>query len=258
MPRLFAGVKPHRHVPHFTGLTPCRHGSTVLVLLAVLAFVPGLAAQEHAAQPATPAPAATAPAVHATPAAQEPHAPADAAHAPAAGHASTEGASAGGGHDESIWPQVGKLVNFAILVGTVIYFGRKPLAGYLASRGAQVRSDLVAAEEMKKAAAAQIAEMDAKLRALPAELDALKARGQQEIAAEEQRIRELAETERARLLEQASREIAQRTRVARRELVEHAASLAVGVAQTKIRAQITDADQARLFDRYLTEVQSHE
>ena len=140
----------------------------------------------------------------------------------------------------------------------MIYFGRKPLAGYLASRGAQVRSDLVAAEEMKKTAAAQIAEMDAKLRALPAELDALKARGQQEIAAEEQRIRELAETERARLLEQASREIAQRTRVARRELVEHAASLAVGVAQTKIRAQITDADQARLFDRYLTEVKSHE
>ncbi len=83
---------------------------------------------------------------------------------------------------------------------------------YFASRRAQVRSDLVAAEEMKKSAAAQIAEMDAKLQALPAELDALKARGQQEIAAEEQRIRELAETERARLLEQASREIAQRTR----------------------------------------------
>jgi F-type H+-transporting ATPase subunit b len=229
----------------------------VLVLLAVLAFVPGLAAQEHAAQPATPAPAATAPAAdHATPAAQEPHAPAGAAQA--AGHASAEGASAGGGHDKSIWPQVGKIVNFAILVGTVIYFGRKPLAGYLARRGAQVRSELVAAEEMKKAAAAQIAEMEAKLQALPAELDALKARGRQEIAAEEQRIRELAETERARLLEQASREIAQRTRVARRELVEHAASLAVGVAQTKIRAQITDADQARLFDRYLTEVKSHE
>ena len=46
--------------------------------------------------------------------------------------------------------------------------------------------------------------------------------------------------------------------MARRELVEHAASLAVGVAQTKIKAQITDADQARLVDRYLTEVKSHE
>ena len=69
---------------------------------------------------------------------------------------------------------------------------------------------------------------------------------------------QLAEAERARLLEQASREIEQRTRLARRELVEHAASLAVGVAQKKISAQITDADQSRLVDRYVAEVKSHE
>jgi F-type H+-transporting ATPase subunit b len=161
-----------------------------------------------------------------------------------------------GGHDESIWPMVGKIVNFAILAGTVFYFGRKPIAGYLASRRAQVRSDLVAAEELKTTAAAQIADMDAKLAALPAELDALKARGREEIAAEQQRIRQLAEAERARLLEQAAREIEQRTRVAKRELVEHAATLAVQVARTKIQDQITDADQARLVDRYLAEVKT--
>lgn len=167
-------------------------------------------------------------------------------------------AAAEAGHAESIWPQIGKLVNFAILIGTVVYFARKPLADYLTGRRAQVRADLVAAEELKRTSAAQIAEMDARLQALPAELEALKARGQQEIAAEEHRIRELAETERTRLLDQASRDIEQRTRVARRELIEHAASLAVGVAQTKIRAQITDVDQARLVDRYLAEVKSHE
>lgn len=187
-------------------------------------------AQDHAAPPAQSTPASE----HGAPAAE------------------------GEGHAESIWPQVGKLVNFAILIGTLVYFGRKPLADYLSSRGAQVRSDLVAAEEMKTRAAAQIAEMDLKLKALPAELDALKARGRQEIATEEARIREQAEVERTRLLEQASREIEQRTRVARRELVEHAASLAVGVARTRISAQITDTDQARLVDRYLDEVKSHE
>jgi F-type H+-transporting ATPase subunit b len=229
----FAGLRPHRAAPPNAGLKPWLHTRGVFVLLALLLFIPGLAAQEHAAPPA---PAAD----HAPAGSQDSHAP------------------AGEAHEESIWPQVGKIVNFAILVGTLIYFGRKPIASYFASRRAQVRSDLVAAEEMKKSAAAQIAEMDAKLQALPAELDALRARGQQEIAAEEQRIRELAETERARLLEQASREIAQRTRLARRELVEHAASLAVGVAQTKIKAQITDTDQARLVDRYLAEVKSHE
>jgi len=233
----FAGLKPCRHVPLKAGLKPCRHCSGysgVFVLLAFLLSIPGLTAQEHAA-PASPA------TDHAAPASQ-----ADA-------HATT-----GGDHDESIWPQVGKIFNFAILIGTVVYFGRKPLADYLATRRAQVRSDLVAAEEMKTSAAAQIADIDAKLQALPAELEALKARGQQEIAAEEKRIRELAEAERARLLEQATREIEQRTRLARRELVEHAASLAVGVAQKKISAQITDADQLRMVDRYVAEVKSHE
>ncbi len=241
----FAGLKPCRAFPE------CRAQALpprlrCVAVAGAAGVVPGLAAQEHAAARADRRqPPSTR------------HRRPQAARTRRAGRRA-RAQSGAGGHDESIWPQVGKIVNFAILIGTVIYFGRKPLADYLASRGAQVRSDLVAAEEMKKTAAAQIAEMDAKLRALPAELDALKARGQQEIAAEEQRIRELAETERARLLEQASREIEQRTRVARRELVEHAASLAVGVAQTKIRAQITDADQARLVDRYLTEVKSHE
>lgn len=230
-------------------LRPFRGGGGVFVLLVLLLSVPVLAGQEHATPATTPP--ATAPASdHAVPGAQPSAQPHEAA--------TGEHASTSGDHEESIWPQVGKIVNFALLIGTVIYFGRKPLADYLTNRRAQVRSDLVAAEELKKHAAAQIADMDAKLRALPAELDALKARGQQEIAAEETRIRQLAEAERARLLEQASREIEQRTRVARRELIEHAASLAVGVAQTKIRAQITDADQARLVDRYLTEVKSHE
>ena len=231
------------------GLRPSRGGG-VFVLLALLLSAPVLAGQEHT-PPATTPPATTAPASdHAVPGEQPSAQPHEAA--------TGEHASTSDDHEESIWPQVGKIVNFALLIGTVIYFGRKPLADYLTNRRAQVRSDLVAAEELKKHAAAQIADMDAKLRALPAELDALKARGQQEIAAEETRIRQLAEAERARLLEQASREIEQRTRVARRELIEHAASLAVGVAKTKIRAQITDADQARLVDRYLTEVKSHE
>lgn len=172
-------------------------------------------------------------------------------------HAALFAAEGGeGAHEESLWPLVGKIVNFAILAGTVFYFARKPLAGYIVSRRAQVRSDLVAAEAMKTTAAAQIAEMDAKLAALPAELEALKARGRQEIAAEQQRIRQLADAERARLLEQAAREIEQRTRLAERELVEHAANLAVEVARMKIQTQITDADQARLVDRYLAEVKT--
>lgn len=227
------------------GLTSRLLIALFVVTLPLLAARPARA-QEH------PAPAA--PAHEAAQPAQDAHTA-----KPGAEHAAASGEpGAAGAHEESIWPQVGKIVNFLILVGTVVYFGRKPIADYLANRRSQVRADLVAAEEMKKSAATQIAEMDAKLKALPGELEALKVRGQQEIAAEERRIRELADAERTRLLEQATREIDQRVRLARRELLEHAATLTVNVAQRKISDEITDADRARLVDRYVAEVKSHE
>ena len=161
-------------------------------------------------------------------------------------------------HEESIWPFVGKIFNFAVLAGVLVYYLRTPTTNYLASRKIQVRADLDTAEQMKTTAAAQIAELDAKLKALPAEIDALKARGRAEIEGEEQRIRELAAAEKTRLLDQATREIEQQLRLAHRDLVEHAATLAVSAAETRIKQQITDADQARLVDRYLTQVARHD
>ena len=181
---------------------------------------------------------------------------ADQAHQPAQAE---HGAAAEGGHEEgSIWGFVGKIVNFTLLVGTLVYFLRAPLSTYLTTRGTQVRADLDAAEAMKRSAADQIEQMEAKLKALPRELDELKARGQAEIAAEEARIRELAEAERVRLVEQASREIDQQVRMAQRALIEHAANLSVSVAEQKIKRDITSDDQVRLVKAYLDQVTDHE
>ena len=147
-----------------------------------------------------------------------------------------------------------KLLNFGILIGLLVYFLRLPLAGYLASRSAQIRQDLVTAADMRAAATAQLAEIEQKMRALPAELDALKRQGADDVRAEQARIAQTAADERARLLEQTRREIDMRLRIARRELTEHAAVLAVGVAETRIRRAITPEDQIRLVDRYSSQL----
>jgi F-type H+-transporting ATPase subunit b len=131
---------------------------------------------------------------------------------------------------------------------------RSPLAGYLTNRDAQIRGDLVSAAEMKRAAAAQIDEIDRKMKALPGELEALQRQGVEEIAAEEARIQAAAAAERDRLLEQARREITLQIKVAERELVSHAADLAVGVATERIKKNITDEDQQRLVDRYVQQL----
>jgi F-type H+-transporting ATPase subunit b len=176
---------------------------------------------------------------------------------PVSEHAVSEGHADEEEHAESPWAFAGKLFNFAVLVGLLVYFLRKPIRDYLAGRATQIRTDLVTAASMKEDAARQITEIDVKLKQLPAELDMLRARGQQEIAAEQARIEHAAAAERDRLLEQTRREIDLQLRTARRELVTHAADLAVQVARERIRSRMTTEDQRRLLDRYLEQVTTH-
>jgi F-type H+-transporting ATPase subunit b len=190
------------------------------------------------------------------PAAHEPQA------APESAHAASDSGEAHGTAGEhagaSPWDLAGKLVNFGLLAGTLVYLLRRPMSTYLADRGVQVRRDLEQARQMKEDATRQIAEIEAKLAQLPSELDTLRTRGREEIAAEEARINDAAEAERARLLDQTRREIDQQLRIARRDLIAHAADLSIQVARNRIRREITDADQQRLVERYLDQVQTHE
>jgi F-type H+-transporting ATPase subunit b len=159
-------------------------------------------------------------------------------------------------HESGAVDIVARLLNFAILAGTLFYLLRSPIATYLADRSSQIRSDLVNAAEMKRAAAAQLEEIDRRMQALPGELEALRTKGAQEIAAEEARIRAAAAAERARLLEEARRDIDLQLKIAERELVSHAADLAIGVATERIKNSITDDDQRRLVDRYVQQLRS--
>lgn len=189
----------------------------------------------------------------AAPAAQPEHAPATAAapeHEAAAGHEAEAEA-----HDPGWWPTIWKAANFVILIGVLTYFLRAPLAGYLNGRIGKVRDDLQTAKQTRETAVRQLAEIDAKLAALPAEIEALKKRGAEDLVAERARIEQDALVERQRVLEHTRREIDMRLRVAKRELLELGANLAVNVAAERIKTSITPDDQARLVDRYAAQLQ---
>jgi F-type H+-transporting ATPase subunit b len=177
--------------------------------------------------------------------------PPEAASQPQAAHESEQPEQE---QEEGWLPVIAKTVNFAILVGVLVYFLKTPLTEYLSSRIVKVREDLVAAAETRETATRQLSEIQARLAALPGELEALKKRGSEEIAAERVRIQQAAEAERQRLLEHTRREIDRRLRVARRELVEHAATLAVAIASERIQKSITPDDQARLVERYTSQL----
>ena len=179
----------------------------------------------------------------------------EAPHAADAHAAQAEHAQAEHGSEHAVRDMVARLLNFGILVGALVYFLKGPIAAYLAGRSSQIRQDLVTAAETRKAATAQLEAIHQKLAALPAELASLKTRGEEDVLAEKARIAQAAAAERERLIEQTRREIDMRLRMARRDLTEHAAALAVAVAQDRIARTITAEDQLRLVDRYSTQLQ---
>jgi F-type H+-transporting ATPase subunit b len=164
------------------------------------------------------------------------------------------GGAAPAPHEQTLLQTVAKIANFAILAGVLVYYLRSPIRAYLVSRATAIRSDLVAASEMRAAAAAQLAEIERKLQSLPSELAALKEKGAEDVAAEQARLAKAAATERERLIQQTRREIDVRLQMARRELTEHAARLAVEVAEARIRQTITPDDQLRLVERYTAQL----
>ena len=181
------------------------------------------------------------------------HEPAAAPHEPAAQH-EPGAAGAEAEHGQTLLQSIAKVANFAILAGVLVYFLKTPISTYLASRATQIRQDLVTAAETRATATAQLAEIEHKLQALPAELQALRAQGAEDVKAEQARIAQAAAAERERLIAQTRREIETRLRLARRQLTEHAAQLAVKVAEDRIRRTITPEDQLRLVDRYAAQL----
>ncbi len=211
--------------------------ATILFALTLAVAAPAVA-QEHAQPPATEQ-------LPTQQGAQPAH-PAQTA----AGHGETSGEE----HPNEAISLIARLVNFGILVGVLVYFLKSPVVSYLVTRGAQIRQELVTASEMRTAAAAQLAEIQTRMATLPGELDALRTQGAADVKSEQGRIAEAAAHERERLLTQTRREIDTRLRIAKRELTEHAAALAVQVAEQRIKREITPDDQVRLIDRYSSQL----
>lgn len=255
--------------------------TTGVVLAGALTLLTPDAQAQHAEPAQAPAAAPATGDSHGQPAAPAQHestVPQDAhdAAAPAAGHgaaadevhgaqpgahgtpAGEHGAAAehGEAHGESVWVTLARVANFAILAGVLYALGRKPLAAHLASRRDQIRKDLVEAAALKQTATARLADIETKLAGLPAELEALRTRGAEELAAERTRVRAAAEAERDRLIEQARKEIESQTRSARAQLRAHAASLAVDVAEARLKQTLTPGEQAALVDGYAAQMRN--
>jgi len=161
-------------------------------------------------------------------------------------------AAEGGGLADLLY----QALNLAILLGVLIYFGRKPVMAYFASRRSDIKRDLDSAAELLAAAEARNSEIQRKLADLESEIEETRETARKRADEECERI--LAEARKAaeRIRSDAHAAAEQELARARRELRAEAADLAVQLAGELLREQTGEGDRERLLDEFITRVES--
>jgi F-type H+-transporting ATPase subunit b len=160
-------------------------------------------------------------------------------------------AEGGSGDKWGVWLTIGRFFNLAVLIGVLVWVGRRPLSSFFAARTRGIHEQLAQAETARRAAEAKLAEMEARMGGLDGELRELKATAEREAQAESARLAAEAERDAQKIVARARQEIEGLTRVAQLELKAHAAELSVELAERMLRSEIDDADRGRLFERFV-------
>ena len=151
-----------------------------------------------------------------------------------------------------------KFINLALLVGTLVFLLRKPLAGFFAERSASIRKGLEEGRKALEASQAQLKIVEEKLQHLEDEIAAFKASAGREMEAERQRLKVAAAEEAERILQSARAQTEVAVRAAKLELKSYAAEQAVALAEEIIRRRLDEAGRKKLVGEFLAQVESRE
>ena len=151
-----------------------------------------------------------------------------------------------------------KWINFAILVGVLGYLIGKKAPAFFNGRTADIQRDIREATEQRDAAEKRAAEMERRMACLGEEIEKLRSGAKEQMAHEGQRIRQETEQHIARAQHNAEQDISALAKHATQELKAYSASLAVDLAEQRIRAQMNGDSQNRLVDRFVRSLDSKE
>jgi F-type H+-transporting ATPase subunit b len=150
---------------------------------------------------------------------------------------------------------LGAVVNFLVLVGLFVYFGRKPIGNFLAGRRKAVEEGLADAKRLTEAAEAKYKEYSERLEQLDRELENIRAEMVKAGEAERDRIVAEAEAKAARLRRETDFLIEQQMKQLRVDLTKETVEAAVSAAESVLREHTNAADQERLAKSYLERLQ---
>jgi F-type H+-transporting ATPase subunit b len=149
------------------------------------------------------------------------------------------------------WP------NFLLLAGLLGYLIKKHGGPFLAARSAQIRESLEAGKKAKAEAEARAAAVQAKIANLDREIAEFRTSALADLDREAERIRHQAETELTRIEQHTTAEIVSLGKQARLELRQHAAKLAMELAEQKIRSRMNPDTQSTLVNNFTGDLSTH-
>ena len=168
----------------------------------------------------------------------------------------TAATAAGGGDDhDPIMEAVWQGVNLLLIVGVIVYFARRPVSSFFATRRADIKNELDEAAELLGLAEKRNAELQRRLVDLSSKVDEIRKGATQRAHEESERIVAEAHAAADRIRRDAQAAVDQELRRAQTELRQEAASLALELAAGKLEEHVGDADRDRLMDEFITRVE---
>ncbi|MGA7411806.1 MAG: ATP synthase F0 subunit B [Bryobacteraceae bacterium] len=148
-----------------------------------------------------------------------------------------------------------KWINFGIFAGGLGYFIVKKGPAFFSARTADIQKAIKDATGLKMEADFRSSEIDRKMATLGAEVQRLRDESKLEMEREHERILRETEAGVKRLQQHFALEVASLQQNARTELRRHTSELAVSMAASRLRDQLTGDDQSRLIGFFADAVQ---
>ena len=165
-------------------------------------------------------------------------------------------AAEGGEHHGPGMAVVFHAINFAILVGLLFYFLRKPVKEFFASRSTLIRSNIDEAKSRKTEASQKYAQYEERLKSIEQEMQGLIQGLKQDGELERKRLLETAEHQAQALKSNSERMLQQELRKAKEDLKREAVGLAGQLAEELIRQNLSPEDQGRIVGQYLQKMEN--
>lgn len=144
------------------------------------------------------------------------------------------------------------IINLAIVIGVLVYFGRDILGKALSDRSSQIEQSIVEAEGRVKEAAAELAKQQQSLAQAKAEAEKIKAKALETANAARDAILQQSEQDVARMKANAASDLETLQDRVLGELRQRVANLAVQRAEEHLRNQMNDDSQRQLIDRSIS------